>query len=75
MSRLPLKRCILEYLVTRRSQLQEDFDIALQIVRYRRHDEVDLLELLIALERLKAFEEFSADVVQIFRIVSGKKDE
>ena len=61
--------------ITRRSQLQEDFDSYLQIVRYRRHDEVDLLELLIALERLKAFEEFSADVVQIFRIVSGKKDE
>lgn len=73
MSRLPLKRCLLEYLITRRSQLQEDFDTALQIIRYRRHDEVDLLELLIALERLKAFEEFSADVVQIFRIVG--KDE
>jgi hypothetical protein len=74
MSRLPLKRCILEYLVTRRSQLQEDFDIALQIVRYRRHDEVDLLELLIALERLRAFEEFSADIVQIFRMASGKDE-
>ena len=74
MSRLPLKRCILEYLVTRRSQLQEDFDIALQIVRYRRHDEVDILELLIALERLRSFEEFSADVVQIFRMASGKDE-
>lgn len=74
MSRLPLKRCILEYLVTRRSQLQEDFDIALQIVRYRRHDEVDILELLIALERLRAFEEFSADIVQIFRMSSGKDE-
>lgn len=74
MSRLPLKRCILEYLVTRRSQLQEDFDIALQIVRYRRHDEVDLLELLIALERLRSFEEFSADIVQIFRMASGKDE-
>lgn len=74
MSRLPLKRCILEYLVTRRSQLQEDFDISLQIVRYRRHDEVDLLELLIALERLRAFEEFSADIVQIFRMASGKDE-
>lgn len=74
MSRLPLKRCILEYLVTRRSQLQEDFDIALQIVRYRRHDEVDLLELLIAMERLRAFEEFSADIVQIFRMASGKDE-
>ena len=74
MSRLPLKRCILEYLLTRRSQLQEDFDIALQIVRYRRHDEVDILELLIALERLRAFEEFSADIVQIFRMASGKDE-
>lgn len=74
MPRLPLKRCILEYLVTRRSQLQEDFDIALQIVRYRRHDEVDLLELLIALERLRAFEEFSDDIVQIFRMASGKDE-
>lgn len=74
MSRLPLKRCILEYLITRRSQLQEDFDIALQIVRYRRHDEVDILELLIALERLRSFEEFSADVVQIFRMASGKDE-
>lgn len=74
MSRLPLKRCILEYLVTRRSQLQEDFDIALQIVRYRRHDEVDLLELLIALERLRSFEEFSADLVQIFRMASVKDE-
>lgn len=74
MSRLPLKRCILEYLVTRRSQLQDDFDIALQIVRYRRHDEVDILELLIALERLRAFEEFSADIVQIFRMASGKDE-
>lgn len=74
MSRLPLKRCILEYLVTRRSQLQEDFDIALQIVRYRRHDEVDILELLIALERLRSFEEFSADIVQIFRMASGKDE-
>lgn len=74
MSRLPLKRCILEYLITRRSQLQEDFDIALQIVRYRRHDEVDILELLIALERLRSFEEFSADIVQIFRMASGKDE-
>lgn len=74
MSRLPLKRCILEYLITRRSQLQEDFDIALQIVRYRRHDEVDILELLIALERLRSFEEFSADVVHLFRMASGKDE-
>lgn len=74
MSRLPLKRCILEYLVTRRSHLQEDFDYSLQIVRYRRHDEADLLELLIALVRLRAFEEFSADIVQIFRMSSGKDE-
>ena len=72
MSRLPIKRLLLEYLISRRSFLQADFDQNLRLVQVRRSDEIDVLELLISLIRLRAFEEFSHDIVQIIRISEGK---
>lgn len=37
-------------------------------IRYRKHDAVDLLELLIAEERLQAFKEFRSDVTTILNL-------
>lgn len=72
MSRLPIKRLLLEYLISRRSHLQADFDQNLRIVQVRRSDEIDVLELLISLIRLRTFEEFSHDIVQIIHMSEGK---
>lgn len=68
MSKMSLKRLLLEYLINNQSRLQADFDRNLRIVQVRRCDEIDILELLISLNRKQAFEEFMHDIVQLIRM-------
>lgn len=68
MSKMSLKRLLLEYLINNQSRLQADFDRNLRIVQVRRCDEIDILELLISLNRKQAFEEFMHDIVQLMRM-------
>ena len=37
-------------------------------IRYRKYDAVDLLELMLAEERLQAFREFRSDIVNILNL-------
>lgn len=68
MSKMSLKRLLLEYLINNQSRLQADFDRNLRIVQVRRCDEIDILELLISLNRKQVFEEFMHDIVQLIRM-------
>lgn len=61
------------YKYNRRSYLVDDVERLQQTVRYRRIDPVDCIELVIALERLAAFDEFTKDTEVIFSLGSGKK--
>lgn len=51
-----------QYLWNRFTYLEQDVQQLQQNVRYRHIDAVDCLELCLALERLNAFKQFSADV-------------
>lgn len=51
-----------QYLWNQFSYLEQDVQQLQQNVRYRHIDAVDCLELCLALERLNAFKQFSADV-------------
>ena len=68
MSKKPIKRLILEYLINARSNLQAEFDRNLRLVQVRRSDEIDVLELLISLNRLQAFDDFMHDIVAILHM-------
>lgn len=68
MSKKPIKRLILEYLINARSNLQAEFDRNLRLVQVRRSDEIDVLELLISLNRLRAFDDFMHDIVAILHM-------
>ena len=75
MPKKPIKRMILEYLINTRTSLLEDFDRNLRLVQVRRSDEIDVLELLISLNRLQAFEDFMHDIVAILHMSEiAKKD-
>ena len=75
MPKKPIKQMILEYLINTRTNLQEDFDHNLRLVQVRRSDEIDVLELLISLNRLQAFEDFMHDIVAILHMSEiAKKD-
>ena len=75
MPKKPIKRMILEYLINTRTNLQEDFDRNLRFVQVRRSDEIDVLELLISLNRLQAFDDFMHDIVAILHMSEiAKKD-
>ena len=68
MPKKPIKRLILEYLINARSNLQAEFDRNLRLVQVRRSDEIDVLELLISLNRLQAFDDFMHDIVAILHM-------
>lgn len=75
MPKKSIKRMILEYLINTRTNLQEDFDRNLRLVQVRRSDEIDVLELLISLNRLQAFDDFMHDIVAILHMSDiAKKD-
>lgn len=68
MPKKPIKRMILEYLINTRTNLQAEFDRNLRLVQVRRSDEIDVLELLISLNRLQAFDDFMHDIVAILHM-------
>lgn len=62
------KKLILQYLIARSTDLQDELDRNLRILQVRRSDEIDVLELLISLIRRQAFQEFSSDIVEIMKM-------
>lgn len=61
------------YLIHRGQQLEEELSEIQSHIRYRRVDSCDCLELAIAIERLQAFREFSANVVALLKLNDRKK--
>lgn len=56
------------YINNNRDRLQEDVRKLQQRLRYRDVDSVDCLELVLALERLNAFEDFSRSAIAILKL-------
>lgn len=59
---------LLEYLLNELIRLENDVVDCQNHVRWRKPDEVDCLECLLAITRLKAFREFSAAVTAILSL-------
>lgn len=57
-----VKGLIYSYLLNREAHLEHDVRQLSQNVRYRQIGTVDCIELLLALERLESFREFSGDI-------------
>ncbi len=64
------KEIFLMYLNNTRDRMEEDIRTLRQQLRYRNVDVVDCLELLLALERFNAFQEFSRNAKAILRLES-----
>lgn len=63
------------YFLRRICQLEDNVVEYRNRIRYRKYDTVDLLELIIAEERLQAFREFRSDVVNILNLkLDGDKN-
>lgn len=63
------------YFLRRICQLEDNVVEYRNRIRYREYDTVDLLELIIAEERLQAFREFRSDVVNILNLkLDGDKN-
>lgn len=60
------------YLIHRQGVLEDELAEIQSHIRYRRVDSCDCLELAIAIERLQAFREFSADVVALLKLNERK---
>lgn len=61
------KEMLLAYLANEHTRKQDDLIDCQNRVRWRRIDEVDCMEMTIALARLKAFEEFRTAVLSILK--------
>lgn len=61
------------YKYNHRCYLANDVERLQQTIRYRKIDPVDCIELIIALERLAAFDEFVKDTEIIFSLGGVKK--
>lgn len=60
------------YLIHRQGALEDELQEIQSHIRYRRVDSCDCLELAVAIERLQAFREFSADVVALLKLNERK---
>lgn len=63
------------YFLRRIYELEDDVTEYMNRIRYRKCDAVDLLELLLAKERLQAFKEFRSDVMSILNLNLKEKEE
>lgn len=68
------KQLLLQYFIHRSELLEDELQEIQSHIRYRRVDSCDCLELAIAIERLQAFREFSADVVALLKLNDRKKE-
>ncbi len=59
---------LLEYIIFETTRLEQDVYQLRQTIRYRDVDVVDCLELMLALERLAVFKNFSANVIQLLKL-------
>lgn len=68
------KEMLLAYLLNEHTRKQDDLIECQNRMRWRRIDEVDCVEMTIAIARLKAFEEFQTAVLSILKCYE-KSDE
>ncbi len=59
---------LLAYIINNRFKLECDYQQLQSNIRYRNIDAVDCLELIIAQERLRSFNEFSAQSMEILNL-------
>lgn len=71
MSTIKEKELFLAFEYNHRELLRENIRILQQNIRYRNVDSVDCIELIIAIERLNAFEEYCKIMHTVFNI--GKR--
>lgn len=62
------KEIFFQYLMNERERLEDDVQKLRQTVRMRNIDAVDCLELLLAIERLNAFNDFFSHSIAIFQL-------
>ncbi len=62
------KEIFMEYLNNTHDNLQEEIRVLQQRVRYRECDVMDCVELLLAIERLNVFDEFSRNAKAILQL-------
>lgn len=64
---------LMAYILRQLSDLEYEEKHLLQRVKYLRSDSLDLLELMIAKERLNMFRDFSSHIMQILHIYDKKE--
>lgn len=67
------REMLVSYLLNTLTFLEDDQEKLLQRVKYMRSDSLDLLELLLAKERLNMFRDFSSNVMHILHIFDNKE--
>lgn len=59
---------LMEYILFEMTRLEQDVQQLRQNLRYRDVDVVDCMELMLALERLVVFKQFSGNVIQLLKL-------
>lgn len=62
------KEIFFQYLLNERDRLENELEVLRHNIRYRNIDAVDCLELIIAMERLNSFADFTAHAIAIFKL-------
>ncbi len=65
-----LKHLIYEYLYLKNIRVEDEFILLKRNTWYRKMDELDYLEYIIVLTRLKMFQEISNDIQKILRMTA-----
>lgn len=59
---------LMEYILFEMTRLEQDVQQLRQNLRYRDVDVVDCMELMLALERLVVFKQFSGNVIHLLKL-------
>ncbi len=59
---------LMEYIIFEMTRLEQDVQKLQQTLRYKRVDAVDCMELMLALERLVSFKNFSSNVIHLLKL-------
>lgn len=59
---------LMEYIIFEMTRLEQDVQKLQQTLRYKRVDVVDCMELMLALERLVSFKNFSSNVIHLLKL-------
>ena len=62
------KRLFMSYILNQLTYLENEVQELTSRIRYRKIDAVDCLELIIAVERLNSFREFSKSAIELLKL-------